>query len=347
MPSKFKDILKSLEIDETYSKSEKKDKHFTKVKQNIPLIPDYNFASDLLFLPTTTQGYKYALVVVDLATDEFDIEPLKNKEPKTVLAAFKSMFKRPHIKKPYASVRTDAGNEFKGVFAKYLYDESILHSVAKPGRHTQLANVESLNKQLGRLFNGYMNKMEEETGAAYRNWTDILGAVRTKLNAYRKKTYPADAPYTHNYQFPIILNNKNKYKVGDMVYIKLDQPQDALGNRVHGTFRAGDMRWDRIPRKITHMFYYAGHKSTTYRYLVSDIKNATFSESQLKPAKEKEQKWVVRSIIGKRKVRNKIEYLVWWKGFPKNEATYEPAESLKKQIPKLIADYEKSISSKR
>ena len=149
---------------------------------------DYNFMADLLSLPETKKGYKYLLSVVDLATDEFDIEPLINKTPDAVLEEFKKMIKRTYIKKPYASVRTDNGTEFKGVFHKWLYDDSILHKVNLPNRHKQMANVEHLNKQLGRLFNGYMNKKEEETGEVYKEWTDILVFVRKELNKIRKKT---------------------------------------------------------------------------------------------------------------------------------------------------------------
>jgi len=66
-------ILKDLNIDETYTKPIKRPKHFTKVKHNIPLISDYNFMSDLIHLPNS-KGFKYLLVVVDLAD-----ETIKNK----------------------------------------------------------------------------------------------------------------------------------------------------------------------------------------------------------------------------------------------------------------------------
>ena len=123
-------LKETLGIDETLTKPIKKPKQFTKVKDVVPKKEDYNFMADLLMLPTTSKKYRYLLVVVDIATDEFDIEPLTSKEPTVVLDAFKKMFKRSHIKKPYASLRTDAGSEFKGRFAKYLYDESILHRVS-------------------------------------------------------------------------------------------------------------------------------------------------------------------------------------------------------------------------
>lgn len=83
------------------------------VKSIIPDKEDYNFQMDLLDLPTTKEGYKKLLVMVDLATDEIDFEPIKNKESKTVLIAMKKIFERPYLNKPYASIRTDSGGEFK------------------------------------------------------------------------------------------------------------------------------------------------------------------------------------------------------------------------------------------
>ena len=147
-------IIDALGIDERHTRPVRKPKQFSRVKLNIPPLEDYNFMADLLELPND-KGFKYLLVVVDLWTDEFDIEPIKNKTSSTVLNAMKAMYKREHINKPQASVATDGGSEFKGVFTKYLYEESILHKITKPARHTQMANVERLNRTLGRLFNGY------------------------------------------------------------------------------------------------------------------------------------------------------------------------------------------------
>jgi hypothetical protein len=161
-------ILQALNIDETHSKPVKIKKAFSKVKDNIPLIADYNFMADLLHLPETKKGYLYLLVVVDLATDEFDIEPLTNNKSLTIVTAMKNIFKRKYLKKPYASIRTDGGAEFKDAFDKFCYENSILHKVGIAGRHQQMSNVERLNRELGRLLNGYMNAIEEQTGKTYK-----------------------------------------------------------------------------------------------------------------------------------------------------------------------------------
>ena len=199
--------------------------------------------ADLLFSPTTADGYKYSLVIVDLANDAFDVQEMKNKEFATVLKAMQTIFKRGIISVPYASIRTDAGNEFQGVFHKWLYDKSILHTVALPSRHSQVANVERLNRELGRLYNGYLNHMEEETGEVYREWTDVTDIIRTELNAFRLKKLPKDITKV-KYAAPKIQLNP-KFKVDDIVYRQLDAPQNILGAEQNTKqFREGDRRWE-------------------------------------------------------------------------------------------------------
>jgi hypothetical protein len=118
--SKFASLINALGIDESYTKAPKKPKVFTKVKDNVALIEDNNHQLDILHLPTTKFGYKYLLVAVDLATDEFDIEPLKQITSVTCLNAYQNMIQREYIRKPKASVSTDEGPEFKGVFNDWL-----------------------------------------------------------------------------------------------------------------------------------------------------------------------------------------------------------------------------------
>ena len=318
-------LLKKLSIDETFTKPVKESKKFNRVKDNIPLVENYNYMADILILPKTKKGFNSLLVVVDLATDEFDIEPLKTKESNDILTAFKKIISRKYVKKPYSSIRTDDGPEFKGSFEKYLKDNDIFHSEALPNRHSQLSSVENLNRTLGRLFNGYMNAKEEKTGKAYNEWTDIVDIVREELNKIRKKPVPEDI-VKYNYKFPDT-DKKPKFKVGDIVYRQLDHPEDALGNKQPTEkFREGDYRYSRVPKKIVKLLYYTG--DVPYRYMLEGIPNASFKASQLMISKEKETKYVVKEIIGKKTINKKIHYLVWWKGYLKKNATYEPRNKL-------------------
>jgi hypothetical protein len=80
-----------------------------------------------------------------------------------VCYAIKKMNKRKyvHINGKSASLTTDGGAEFKGILARWLYDESIYHKITQPNRHTQMANMNYLTGQLGKIFNSYMNAIEK------------------------------------------------------------------------------------------------------------------------------------------------------------------------------------------
>ena len=193
----MKALLKNLNIDEKFTKVRKPiEKEFNKVKHNIPDEPNVNLMADLLFLPTTKNGYKYLFVVVDLYTNQFDAEPIKDKGATTTKKALIKIFQySQYIDPGIKALRTDDGTEFKGVFAKYLYDQNILHKIALPERHTQMANVESLNKQLGRLLNGYMNTREKQTGKVFKEWDEILPKVIEELNKIRKNNHQTIYPF--------------------------------------------------------------------------------------------------------------------------------------------------------
>ena len=74
--------------------------------------------------------------------------------------------------------------------------------------------------------------------------------------------------------------------------------------------------------------------------MLDNNKNVSFTENQLMPSKEDVQKWKVKKIIGKKKIKNKIFYLIWWFGHLKKDATWEPKNELIKDIPDLIKDYD-------
>jgi hypothetical protein len=289
----------------------------TKVKDQIPLVADYNYMADILHLPTDKFGFNKVLVISDLADDSFDIEKMKGESADETLKAYKKIIQRGIIKIPYASLLTDGGSSFKGVFHKFLYDNGINHRVARPGRHHQLSNVDSLCRQLGDIFNGIMNKKEEETGKVSKAWTHAIDEVRGKLNNYRRSRGVKLPKDLTTYEYPIFDNvipkikNKKiktttteggdlkddeeahpteqmkytqikpKYKVNDLVNVLLEEPQTILGKKQPTkTFRMGDLRLEKKKRKILKVLYYSG--PNPYRYLIDGLPNASYTERELK-----------------------------------------------------------------
>lgn len=102
----------------------------------------------------------------------------------------------------------------------------------------------------------------------------------------------------------------------------------------------GDYRWDKLPRKVLQVLVYSGQEP--YRYILKDLPNASFTERQLRKATEKEEVWKVREIIGKKTVKKVVYYLVWWKGYTKDESTYEPKHKLVEDgLEDLIKEFER------
>lgn len=349
-------LKEKLGVDETFTKPRKKQKVFNKIKNNIPHLEDFNFMADLLELPRTKEGFRYLLVIVDLFTDEFDIQPLKTKSSEEVLEAMMKIYKRKHLNKPYAAIKTDSGSEFKGVFHKWLTKNSIKHKVGRPGRHKQLANVEALNGQLGRLINGYLNNKEKELGETYREWLEIVSIIRDELNKVRKKTEKIDIKdrgessslpdsgrenLHHRPTFDPEKAGKPKYKIGDIVHEKLDEPETILGKKQPTkNFRKGDVRYSTVPKKVIDILLFTDEPY--YRYKLQGINNATYSEYELIPSKEKVGKQLVNKLIDKRKYRGRIQYLVQFRGETREQASWEyRSDLIEDGLKDLINQYER------
>jgi hypothetical protein len=59
---------------------------------------------------------------------------------------------------------------------------------------------------------------------------------------------------------------------------------------------------------------------------------------------EGEENWEVESVANSRynKKRKRVEYLVFWKGFPPEQASWEPWESLEGTAEEAIQSFHKS-----
>ena len=262
-----------------------------------------NYMSDILFLPTAKYGFKFLLIVLDIATRQFDCEKLKNKDSTVVLKAFKKICNNSdYLTIPKYSLITDSGTEFKGIFQDYLYNESIFHKTVPKGNHNALSPIDNLCLQIGKILNDYMSSVEIQTGKVYRQWPDILDTVIIEMNKIRKRELPDknefDTRVVNNTREvrKITYNKKTgekiesiekelirpKFRVGQMVYVLLKTPKNILGkNQSSSNFRAGDMTVNPERKEITEVLMMQG-KGPLYRYLVDGYKHVSFSESQLR-----------------------------------------------------------------
>jgi len=284
--------------------------------------PGFYHQADILYLPEDN-GYKYALVVVDCGTKIVDARPLKTKEPKDVLKAFKSIYKGKYLKPPSNVIGLDNGTEFKGVVREYFENTLKIHiKFAKPDRHKQQAIVENKNKQIGKLLFMRMTAEELQTGNVSKQWVDYLPSVIDIINEKIKNKNKKLVKKKENLKFQCSGDACDLIPQGTMVRVALDVPRNVYDmKKLHGRFRATDIRWDPKPRIVMGTLVQPGNPPL---YLLDDGKGGTDyqvaytknqlqiipkneqkpKESDILPIKEDDvEKWHVEKILGRKKLK--------------------------------------------
>ena len=127
---------------------------------------------------------------------------------------------------------------------------------------------------------------------------------------------------------------------GTPVRVQLDNPIDYVsGSRLHGKFRAGDIRWENKIRHITRLYLRPGQPPM---YQVEDDGHVAYTKINCRLCKtmKSDQPTSHRKIIIKRlsrRFKNKIMYEVLW---DTGETTVEPRSSLMKDVPDMIDAFE-------
>ena len=301
--------------------------------------------ADLLFLPND-DGYKYALVVTDVGSRKLDAEPIKDKSNKTVLDAFKTIYKRKILDLPDIMLQVDPGTKFQGSVKKFFNDNNVIVRVGKAGHHQSQANVEAKNQMIAKALFLRMTAQELKTGEVSTEWVEFLPTVIKLLNErLQKNNKKVDVSNK-----PIKTNKANKELLteGTKVRVFLDEPRNVHDNtKLHGKFRTSDIRWEVQPTVIKQIIL---RPDTPPMYITEKYPHTTYLREQLQVVPENEKappdsmlkKFVVEKILKKRKNKNRIEYLVKWKGYSSDQNTWEPRTKLIKDVPDLIKEFDKN-----
>lgn len=298
---------------------------------------------DLLYLPNDN-GFKYVVVCVDVATRKMDCEAVKDRKPETILKTLKKIWKRKYVNRPDFFFKTDDGSEFKGALSRYLFKTGIVHLIGKPGRSRSQAIVEAMNKMIGKALAVKFRNDEISTGNEQDEWVKDLPKIVEVYNKFNKektkKRRVSNKDKIYKNFNPTLPDNL--YKKGDLVHIPLDKPTNFQGKRLSGKFRAGDLRYEVKPRKITNVmvsdptvYKVEGLPTTVYTYemLIPFIKK--------KKPKPTEKKFNVEKLVKREKKNGRIKFYVKWEGYPSSQNTWENRSELIKQIPEIVKEYEK------
>lgn len=310
-------------------------------------LPNAVQQADLCKMPED-RGYIYFLVLVELACRRVDGEPIKDKESTTVLKAFKAIYRRGRIIPPTHKIEVDSGLEFNNWLVRtfFTYTVGVLIRFGQPGRHRQQCYAERAIQAIQKPLIQRMVAQEMLTGQESTEWVDDFYET---VNAVDRK-WRRDPPSVC-LDSPKISINEELLPEGTQVRVKLEDPITVLGKKLHGRFRTGDIRWHPEIRTIKKLTLSPGQPPM---YLLNGphgrlgVSRCAYTRKQLQVVPENEKappdsvirgdpKYYVPEKILKQRIRKgKLEYLIKWKRYPENRATWEPAKKIKEDAPGLV-----------
>lgn len=230
-----------------------KEEDMPRIKNNISK-PNFIHQGDIIYLPTSQFGYKYALVVVDIATSEMDAVAIKGKTQEEALSALKKIYEKNKILKKPLIIQFDSGSEFKNEIIKdYFNKDKISVRYTKPNRHRQNSTVEAKNKHLGTLILKFQAMKELETGKKSTAWhlylKEFVKYMNTKKQTPKEINMLNDVAGRGDKSVPIeVLEFEQKVRK------ILDFPISAHNNKkIDNKFRTGDIRWSKDIYKVKHI----------------------------------------------------------------------------------------------
>lgn len=316
------------------------------IKRTILKEPFSVIGVDLVDMSNKQYGnYKWIFTAIDLFTKKAWAIPLINKENKTVSTALILLLKQ--MNEIPKSIRSDNGSEFiSDEFRKILKKNNIQQILGKPNTPQSNGQIENFNKILKRMI---------EMDSAYsdnKNWVDT---IHVYLNAYnntpnritgktpnsiKKNDYKEVNNNIEKNIFKDTDNdNKPQFKKGDVVRLKLEKEgfSKSFENWSRELYMISNVN---VPRnasvfKPSYKIMDKNGKVFNEFFYDNDLQLITHIEGLLKSP----DKFIVSKII-KLVIKNgEPYYVVKWRN--EKATTTEPRSSLIKDIPKVIAKFEK------
>ncbi|GET66751.1 DDE-type integrase/transposase/recombinase [Rhizophagus irregularis DAOM 181602=DAOM 197198] len=290
--------------------------------------PNATHQADLAEMPVDPKGFHYFLVVVEVAGKQVDAEPLKDKTANRVLNGFVKIYRRNRIKPPTHRLETDSGLEFTN--DQQSYAERAIQAIQEPLLKRMVAQ-------------------ELKTGVTSVEWSEDFCDVVNKIDEIWQRN-PPDIPTGS----PKVSKKTELLSEGTHVRVKLDEPISVLGNKLHGKFRTGDIRWNPNIRVIKKMILSPEQPPT---YLLDGpherlgVSRCAYTRKELQIVPENEhpppdsvirgqlERFVPERILRHRIRKGQDQYLVKWERYPDTEATWEPADRLEEDVPALIRKF--------
>ena len=146
--------------------------------------PNKVHQADLLFLPWDTfkrKTYRYALVVIDVASRYKDAEALTSKESSEIAKCFSKIYSR-KLSWPGVLI-VDPGREFMGSVTTLMKQHGVSIQRGQAGNHRSQAFVERANKTLSERLFSHQYAQEMISDGRSREWVKRLPQVLKAMNS--------------------------------------------------------------------------------------------------------------------------------------------------------------------
>ena len=146
--------------------------------------PNQVHQADLLFLPHDTfkrKTYRYALVVIDVASRYKDAEALTSKESSEIAKCFSKIYSR-KLSWPGVLI-VDPGREFMGSVTTLMKHHGVSIQRGQAGNHRSQAFVERANKTLSERIFSHQYAQEMISDGRSREWVKRLPQVLKSMNS--------------------------------------------------------------------------------------------------------------------------------------------------------------------
>ena len=138
--------------------------------------------------------FRYALVVVDVASRYVDAEVLSNKNAESVARAFERIYSR-RLEYPKTLI-VDEGKEFKGAVSRLMKENDVRIRRGEPGNHRAQAFVERANRKIAeRLYtHQYAQEYLLPDSERSRVWVMRLRKVISAINREPRRILTGETP---------------------------------------------------------------------------------------------------------------------------------------------------------
>ena len=313
------------------------------IKSTVATAPHKLLAIDLKDMQLhKIDGMEYIFGAVDLFSRKLYAVPMKDKEDKTALAAFKKI----HAKIPdISALKSDNGSEFvSDVFKAYVKSKGIKHVFSSSGKPSSNGAIEEKNKQLSRLIGKAILRNKDF------NWVKrlpkIVKAINSTVNKETGKTAEQiekafkdkDEDLLKEVYAKEVANKSKRHKLSKQEYEKGDQVRKYEPNEKYK-----GMNWTAqlfvIERVFTPQQGYGVYEYT----LKNDPDKMRYKNEELMKIKEVDninevvKRFEVSKIVSARIRDGKPAYEVAWVGYKKKaDRTIEYEEELEKDVPKMV-----------